>query len=238
MYFIAMRIRILLSLLAFSVLLGGINNLVNTNRVEWSGTPRVFPKPEGWPTLTFSQGVSAGVKHAVTEVRTHMPLVAGAVVLLALLAFVGRKRSGTSARGIKSWWRVVFALMFLAAAWPKFTDPYGFASLVAQYQMLPPALVHVFSVWLPAMEITVGLSLLLLPYEKESSALLGLLLVMFIAALAQALARGLGIACGCFDLAGATDAGETWFALLRDIVLLVPAFWLWRRAEKRALWNL
>jgi hypothetical protein len=238
MYFIGMRLNILLSLFAFSLLLGGINNAVNTDRTAWSGSPRVLPKPEGWPTLSFAQGVTAGVKHAGKEAKDHAGLVLGALALLAVVSLVLRFRRRPVFRGVKSWWRLVFAAMFLAAAWPKFSDPRGFADLVAQYQLLPPFLVNPFSIWLPAMEITVGLSLLVLPREKESSALLGLLLVMFVTALSQALYRGLGIACGCFDLAGATDVGETWFALLRDVVLLAPAFWLWRRAENRALWKI
>ena len=137
-----------------------------------------------------------------------------------------------------SWWRIVFAWMFLVAAWPKFVDPGAFASLLAQYQFLPGFAVNPFAVWLPAFEIVVGLSLLFLRFEKESTTLLGILMLMFIVALSQALYRGLGIACGCFDLAGATDAGETWFSLLRDIVLMVPIAWMWRRALDRPLWRL
>lgn len=241
MYFIAMRINIILSLFAFSFLLGGVNNLVNSDSVAWTGGQRVLPKPEGWPTLTIGQGVTAGVKHAGEQAKAHWGLVLVALGILA--AGITWKRYGSRPRGaafrwVKSWWRVVFAAMFLAAAWPKFADPRGFADLVAQYQFLPEFFVNPFSIWLPAFEITVGLALLLLPREKESTALLGLLMVMFIVALAQALYRGLGIACGCFDLAGATDAGESWFALLRDIVLLIPIWWMWRRGEDRALWKI
>jgi hypothetical protein len=237
MYFIAMRIHILLSLFAFSLLLGGVNNVVNPDGVAWSGSPRVLPKPEGWPTLSMAQGVQAGVKHAGEQARAHAGLVLIALAVLAGGWAVLRLRGRPAFRWAKSWWRLVFAAMFLTAAWSKFLDPHGFAMLVAQYQMLPEFSVNLFSVWLPAFEITVGLALLLLPHEKESTALLGLLMGMFIAALAQALLRGLGIACGCFDLAGATDAGESWFALLRDIVLLVPIAWMWLRAEDRALWK-
>jgi hypothetical protein len=238
MYFIAMRIHILLSLFAFSLLLGGINNAVNPEGVAWSGSPRVLPKPEGWPTLTMGQGIQAGVKHAAEQAKAHAGWLLAALALLAGGWIVLRLRGRAAFRWTKSWWRLVFAAMFLTAAVPKFLDPHGFAMLVAQYQMLPEFSVNLFSVWLPAFEITVGLALLLLPHEKESTALLGLLMGMFIAALAQALYRGLGIACGCFDLAGATDAGESWFALLRDIVLLVPIAWMWLRAEDRALWKL
>ena len=129
------------------------------------------------------------------------------------------------------------AALFLTAAYPKFLDPSGFASLVAQYQFLPRFLVNGFTLWLAAFEITVGLGILLTPWEKEFSALVALLLVMFIVALAQALGRDLGIACGCFDIEGAADVGETWFSLIRDLVLLVPMAWMVRSSGYRFLWQ-
>jgi hypothetical protein len=224
-------------LLAFSLLLGAANNLFNPNRVPWHGSPEVLPKPEGWPTLSVAQGVTAGAEHAWDLLKDNGTAVAGALILLAAgLAFF-RGRKAERRHWIASWWRVLFGMMFLAAAWPKFTDPDGFAMMVAQYQMLPAFSVHAFSVWLPALEVTTGLALLFTPWERESATLLGLMMLMFIVALAQALLRNLGIACGCFDIKGATDAGESWFALLRDIVLLVPIAWMWRRSGNRWLWR-
>lgn len=232
-----MRWKLLALLLAVSVVLGAVNNLVNPDGVPWLGGPEVLPKPEGWPTLSAAEGIAAGIAHAGDLVRRNPAWVGGGLLLLVagLLAF--RQRASSRRRWTISWLRLGFGLMFLVAAWPKFTDPEGFAMMVAQYQMLPAFSVHAFSVWLPALEIVTGLALLLTPWEKEAAALLGLMMLMFIAALSQALARDLGIACGCFDIKGATDAGESWFALLRDIVMLVPIAWMWRRAETRALWK-
>jgi uncharacterized membrane protein YphA (DoxX/SURF4 family) len=232
-----MRWKPLVLLVSFSVLLGVANNLVNPNRVPWRGSPEVLPKPEGWPSLTVGQGVSAGARHAWDLLRGGPGWVAGALVLLVAGLALFRGRGEARGRWIRSWLRALFGLMFLAAAWPKFSDPDGFAMMVAQYQMLPAFSVHAFSVWLPALEVTTGVALLLSPWERESAALVGLMLLMFIAALSQALWRDLGIACGCFDIKGATDAGETWFAILRDVVLLVPAAWMGRRAERRFLWK-
>jgi putative oxidoreductase len=229
--------KVLLALLVLSLVLGVANNLFNPNRVAWTGSPEVLPKPEGWPTLSAAEGVKAGAAFAWTELLKHPIAVAGALLLLALGMARLRRSETARRRWAMSWWRVFFGVMFLAAAWPKFSDPEGFAMMVAQYQMLPSFAVHAFSIGLPALEVVTGLALLLSPWEREASALLGLLLVMFIVALSQALWRDLGIACGCFDIAGSTDAGETWFALLRDVVLLLPVAWLLRRAEIRALWK-
>ncbi len=232
-----MRWKLLASLFAASIILGAVNNLVNPDGVPWVGSPEVLPKPADWPTLSAVEGAASGVAHGWDQLRKHTVRVGFALLLLAAGLMAFRGRAGARRRWTMSWWRVLFGAMFLVAAWPKFTDPEGFAMMVAQYQMLPAFSVNAFSVWLPALEIVTGLALLFSPWEKEAAALLGLMMLMFIAALAQALARDLGIACGCFDIKGATDSGESWYALLRDIVLMVPIAWMWRRAETRFLWK-
>lgn len=232
-----LRLPLLLGLLIASVVLGAVNNLLNADGVSWIGSPPVLPKPEGWPTLSVAEGVAAGLAFARDEFLNHALWVAGALLVLALGMALLRRRESGSRRWAMTWWRVLFGIMFLAAAWPKFTDPEGFAMMVAQYQMLPAFAVNIFSVWLPALEVVTGLTLIFSPWERESTALLGLMMLMFIAALSQALMRNLGIACGCFDIKGATDSGESWFALLRDIVLMVPIIWMYRKAEMRPLWK-
>jgi hypothetical protein len=219
------------------VVLGVLNNLINADGVAWMGSPPVLPKPEGWPTLTFTEGVMAGLSFALDEVLKHPLIVAGGLLALAFGLALLRHRVAGRRRWGMTWARIAFGVMFLAAAWPKFTDPAGFAMMVAQYQMLPGFSVNLFSIWLPALEVVTGLSLIFAPWERESTVLLGFMMVMFIVALAQALVRNLGIACGCFDIKGATDAGESWFALLRDIVLLAPIAWMFVKAESRMLWK-
>lgn len=223
---------------AFSILLGFVNNLVNPNRVVWIGSPRVYPKPEGWPEVSVAEGVAGAWRVTVESLSANLSWVILALLVLAGGVVFFRRIPASRRRWTMSWWRLFFAAMFLAAAWPKFTDPQGFAVMVAQYQMLPAFAVNAFSVWLPALEVVTGVALLFSPYEREASALLGLLMLMFIVALSQALARQLGIACGCFDIRGATDPGQSWFALLRDIVLMAPIVWMWVRAEHRYLWRL
>jgi len=60
------------------------------------------------------------------------------------------------------------------------------------------------------------------------------LLMAFMAALAQAVVRGLDVSCGCFGgFAGGTRA-ELLFALGRDALLLIPSLWLAMRHGKAA----
>ncbi len=231
-----MKIKILFGMFLFAALLGAGNNLINSGKVPWLGSAEVLPKPEGWPSLTLSQGVAGGLKVAKHEFRDHRQLVVVAlVVLVALIGLTFGLKKPVSG-GILSWLRIALGLMFLIAAWPKFSDPKAFALLVTQYQMLPLFAVNLFSIMLPAFEITTGLALIFTSFEKETSAALLLLLVMFVVALSSALSRGLGIACGCFDIEGAADAGETWFSLLRDIILLIPVTWMFFKARRRFLW--
>lgn len=220
----------------FAAVLAAVNNLINSRSIDWIGSPEVLPKPEGWPTLTVAQGLQAGVKVALRDFRAHQAIILGGLaVLIVAMLFLNRTRHVGFGPMLRTVLRVGLGAMFLVAAYPKFTDPKGFATLVAQYQFLPAFAVDAFSLWLPAFEITVGLGLIFTLWEREFALLIGVLLVMFIVALGQALLRNLGIACGCFDIEGATDAGESWFSLVRDVVLLLPVAWLILTGGRRYL---
>lgn len=133
--------------------------------------------------------------------------------------------------------QIGLGVMFLVAAHPKFMSPYDFAELVAQYQLLPTAIVYPFSAWLPALEIVVGLGLILTPWVREMSFLIFIMLIVFIIALGQAVGRNLGITCGCFDIIGAQDKIGAWVSLLRDLALLWPTFWLVRKSRPSWIWS-
>lgn len=233
-----MKLHVLLGAVAASILLAILNNLVNPDAVAWIGSAEVLPKPEGWPALSAWQGFSAGAKVGWKFFLANKLAVLAVLIGVPLLSLSLKQLRGASPRNvILSAFRIGFAVMFLQAAMGKFLDPKDFSLLVTQYQFLPLPLVNGFSLWLSAFEIVVALGILLTPWEKEFSALVGLMMVMFIVALSQALARGLGIACGCFDINGAADAGETWFSLLRDIVLMAPIIWMMRVGGRRWIWQ-
>ncbi|MDB5049623.1 MAG: putative rane protein [Fibrobacteres bacterium] len=220
----------------FSLVLAAANNLFSKHSVDWTGGPDVLEKPSGWPSMTIAQGIQAGFKVAWKGFLAHEYLILGGLLAIAVIMFlIRRSRSASVGVMVRTVLRIGLGLMFLVAAWPKFSSPKGFAILVAQYQFLPHFLVNAFSLWLPAFEITVGIGIIITLWEKEFSALVGLLLLMFIVALGQALVRDLGIACGCFDIEGAQDAGEAWFSLIRDVVLLVPVAWLVLSGGRRYL---
>lgn len=219
-----------------SLVLAVVNNLFNGRSVDWIGSPEVLDKPSGWPSMGILQGLQAGFKAAWKGFLAHQWLILGGLLaILVIMVLLRRTRNAQWGPMVRTVLRIGFGAMFLAAAWPKFADPKGFSILVAQYQFLPGFLVNLFSLWLPSIEIVVGIGILITLWEREFSAMVGLMMVMFIVALTQALVRDLGIACGCFDIEGAQDAGEAWFSLIRDIVLMVPIAWLMATGGRRYL---
>jgi uncharacterized membrane protein YphA (DoxX/SURF4 family) len=237
-YFSRMKKPVFIGAFLASLILAVLNNLFNRRSIAWIGSPDVLDKPSGWPSMSVSQGILAGFKVAWKGFLAHQwSILGGIAALILIMLFLNRKRGVPMAPMARSVLRIGLAVMFLAAAWPKFGDPKGFAILVAQYQfqLLPAFAVNAFTLWLAAFEIVVGIGLIFTLWEKEFGAMVGILLLMFIVALAQALVRDLGIACGCFDIEGAQDAGEAWFSLIRDVALLPPVAWLVSTGGRRYL---
>jgi uncharacterized membrane protein YphA (DoxX/SURF4 family) len=99
---------------------------------------------------------------------------------------------------------------------------------VRAYDVLPRAAVDVVAAILPFFELALGLLLLLGIGTRLVAAVSGVLLLVFIAGVAQAWARGLSIDCGCFGGGGAVDPGATAYVqeIVRDVGFLALAAWL------------
>jgi uncharacterized membrane protein YphA (DoxX/SURF4 family) len=128
--------------------------------------------------------------------------------------------------------RIVLAVVFLAAAFPKIRDPMAFAWAIHRYGMVPPTSLEVwFAVILPVLELWVGFALLFGFWTRGSALLTGGMLVMFIIALFSAVQRGLDIDCGCFSPESASPVGYK--RILEDVGLLIlclpPLMWGSRR---------
>jgi uncharacterized membrane protein YphA (DoxX/SURF4 family) len=74
----------------------------------------------------------------------------------------------------------------------------SFAGEISAYQIVPAALVQPMSVALPLLEILIGVYLLVGLMQRWAAVAAGALLLIFIAAMAWALAKGLTLDCGCF----------------------------------------
>jgi uncharacterized membrane protein YphA (DoxX/SURF4 family) len=127
----------------------------------------------------------------------------------------------------------VLARLGLAAVWLvsgllKAMDPDQTYVAVRAYDVLPDAGVEVVAALLPWVELALGVLLLAGVGTRLVAALSAVLLVVFVAGVAQAWMRGLSIDCGCFGGGGAVEPGETTYLqeLLRDAGFLLMAGWL------------
>ncbi|CCG02582.1 MauE/DoxX family redox-associated membrane protein [Blastococcus saxobsidens] len=131
--------------------------------------------------------------------------------------------------------RVLLGGVFIVAGALKIPDPAAAVRAVRAYQALPEALVEPVAFGLPVLEIAVGLALLAGVFVRTAALASGVLLVVFIAGIAAAWARGLQIDCGCFGDGGQVAAGETEYGseIVRDLALLLLALALVRWPRSR-----
>ena len=125
--------------------------------------------------------------------------------------------------------RLVLGGVMLVAGALKVTDPETAAQAVRAYELLPASLAAPVGWGLPFLEIAIGLLLIVGFGVRAAAAAAGVFMVVFIAAVASAWARGLAIDCGCFGGGGQVAPGQTKYLqeILRDVGLLVLAAWLW-----------
>lgn len=131
-------------------------------------------------------------------------------------------------------WFGVAARLGLAAVWliaggTKVGDLAASGRAVNAYQVMPYDVATVIGAALPFVELALGLLLLAGLATRISAGVSAALLVVFIAGIASAWARGLAIDCGCFGSGGQLAAGQTPSYLpeiLRDLGFLVLAGFL------------
>lgn len=110
--------------------------------------------------------------------------------------------------------------VFVLAALPKLQDPATFALAVYRYHLLPGALVNIAALAMPWAELATGAALIAGrgTLRRAAALLAAAMLVLFTAAIAASLLRGLDIACGCFSLSPAAAAAG-WKNLARNALL-------------------
>ncbi|MCK4303582.1 MAG: DoxX family membrane protein [Candidatus Eisenbacteria sp.] len=121
--------------------------------------------------------------------------------------------------------RYALALIFLFAAWEKLQNPYAFASDTYAYRAVPPSWATITGIALPAIEVLAAGALMTGLFWRGGAVVLGGLLVIFIAALFQAILRGIDINCGCFG----KESNPVSFRLIAEdeLLLLCALFPLW-----------
>jgi len=115
--------------------------------------------------------------------------------------------------------RLTLGAIFLYAAATKVPDMAAFAKDVANYRLLPAALVPFVTAVVVGIEFVVGLALVTGVWARAAALVAAGMLVVFVAGLSQALLRGIDLRCGCFG----GDEAANWWTVLRDLAMLVPA---------------
>jgi hypothetical protein len=122
---------------------------------------------------------------------------------------------------------VLAAGVFVAAGAMKVVAPADFALSIARLQILPRGAIGAAAILLPWIEIVAGLAFVAVPSRRDAARwLLSGLLLVFSAALAVAMARGVST-CGCFGTEGGFLERPP-VALVRN-ALLLAALWLTAR---------
>lgn len=124
--------------------------------------------------------------------------------------------------------RLGLAAVWLLSGVPKALDPDQTYVAVRAYDVLPTAGVGLVAAVLPWLEIALAVLLILGLGTRVVAVFSAVLLLVFIAGVAQAWARGLSIDCGCFGGGGQVEPGQTAYVpeLLRDAGFLLLAVWL------------
>ena len=124
--------------------------------------------------------------------------------------------------------RLTLAAVLLVSGAIKATDARETLVAVRAYQLVPESMVGLVAAVMPYLELALGLLLLVGLATRLAAVLSAVVLVIFIAAVASAAARGLSIDCGCFGGGGEVEPGQTAYTaeILRDVGLLVLAVYL------------
>lgn len=117
----------------------------------------------------------------------------------------------------------VIGIVFIAAASVKILHPADFAENIFNYQAVPDALINPTAVFLPWLELILGLAMLFVSRYRLPAAWLALVLLVFFTILvAITVMRGIDISCGCFSVD--PDAGRVgWKKVAENIVLILLA---------------
>ncbi len=117
--------------------------------------------------------------------------------------------------------RLSIGSVYLVAAIGKLRDPVKFMGSMSEYHILPAPLLPIGAAGMPGVELVIAVSLLLGFRLRPAGGIAAGLMVVFMIAIASAMARGLELDCSCFDLLGISSK-VGWGVLGRDALLLLP----------------
>jgi uncharacterized membrane protein YphA (DoxX/SURF4 family) len=137
--------------------------------------------------------------------------------------------------------RIVLGAVFVAAGASKVTDLANSVRSVRAYRLLPEWAAPAVGAGLPFLEIALGVLLIVGLGVRIGAIVAAALLVVFVAGIVSAAARGLRIDCGCFGNGGDLRAGQQTKYLgeiARDAgLVLVAGLVAWRPRGRASIDN-
>jgi putative oxidoreductase len=115
--------------------------------------------------------------------------------------------------------RVALGVLLLWAAAAKLPDMSAFAQDVANYRVVPAAFVPYIAAAVVGIELLAGIALVTGMMARPAALVVAVLMLAFLAFLAQALLRGIDLRCGCFG----GNEPASWWSVARDGAILGAA---------------
>ena len=121
--------------------------------------------------------------------------------------------------------RLVLGGVFILASISKISDPAAFSNIIDNYHMSPIYINNLVALFLPWLELFIGLGFILNLYCETCSNISILLLAWFIVILLSAHFRGIDIHCGCFTVdQSSSSSSDIVNRIFQDIIYLILAF--------------
>ena len=119
--------------------------------------------------------------------------------------------------------RLIIGILFIYASWDKIIHPAEFAKAIGNYHVVPFGLEN----------LLVGICLVAGIMVDGAAIMSVVMMVVFIFAISQALARGISIECGCFSVTEKSGDNIGLQTILRDIVYLFMSLVVLYRSERK-----
>ncbi len=107
---------------------------------------------------------------------------------------------------------LALALLLIRSSFAHLGNPYYFLSTVYAYEIVGMETGRIVAAFVPFLQLLIGVCLLGRWWTREAYLLTGIIFLVFLAAQASALRRGLDISCGCFGASESLRIG--WRTLL------------------------
>lgn len=122
--------------------------------------------------------------------------------------------------------RLILGVTYLVAGYDKGTHLAQTQQATRAFQLLPYDVANVWGIFMPFLEIILGLLLIVGLLARWTAVVGGLLMIAFIVGIASVWARGISIDCGCFGGGGTANTTAYPMDIARDVGLLLCAVWL------------